>query len=83
MEYIWPRIMVQLRERTAQLVKHLNNEDVNGSDGTQKIFDTFERSPLVKQLDKHRVDQHRKRLMSFETAVEGQGAGARPSRDET
>ena len=64
-EYIGPRIMVQLRERAAQLVKHLNNEDVNGSDGMQKIFDTLERSPLVRQLDKHRVDQHRKRLMSL------------------
>eukprot|EP00435_Cladocopium_sp_Y103_P017212 s2419_g4.t1 len=64
-EYIGPRIMVQLRDRAAQLVKHLNNSDVNTSDGMNKIFAVLERSPLVKQLDKHRVDQHRKRLMAL------------------
>eukprot|EP00435_Cladocopium_sp_Y103_P012273 s3261_g3.t1 len=64
-EYIGPRIMVQLRDRAAQLVKHLNNSDVNTADGMQKIFQVLERSPLVKQLDKHRVDQHRKRLMAL------------------
>ena len=64
-EYIGPRIMVQLRDRAAQLVKHLNNADVNTPDGMQKIFHVLERSPLVKQLDKHRVDQHRKRLMAL------------------
>ena len=64
-EYIGPRIMVQLRDRAAQLVKHLNNSDVNKAGGMQKIFDVLEKSPLVKQLDKHRVDQHRKRLMSL------------------
>lgn len=64
-EYIGPRIMVQLRDRAAQLVKHLNNSDVNTEDGMKKIFQVLERSPLVKQLDKHRVDQHRKRLMAL------------------
>ena len=64
-EYIGPRIMVQLRDRAAQLVKHLNNSDVNRPGGMQKIFDILERSPLVKQLDKHRVDQQRKRLMAL------------------
>ena len=64
-EYIGPRIMVQLRDRAAQLVRHLNNDDVNKADGMSKIFMVLERSPLVKQLDKHRVDQHRKRLMSL------------------
>lgn len=64
-EYIGPRIMVQLRDRAAQLVRHLNNEDVNGADGMGKIFEVLERSPIVKQLDKHRIDQHRKRLMSL------------------
>lgn len=65
MEYVGPRIMVQLRDRAAQLVKHLNNSDVNTVDGMQKIFAVLERSPLVKQLDKHRIDQHRKRLMAL------------------
>lgn len=64
-EYIGPRIMVQLRDRAAQLVRHLNNDDVNKVDGMSRIFAVLERSPLVKQLDKHRVDQHRKRLMSL------------------
>lgn len=64
-EYIGPRIMVQLRDRAAQLVKHLNNADVNTPDGMQKIFQVLERSPLGKQLDKHRVDQHRQRLMAL------------------
>ena len=47
-EYIGPRIMVQLRDRAAQLVKHLNNSDVNKAGGMQKIFDVLEKSPLVK-----------------------------------
>lgn len=46
-EYIGPRLMVQLRDRAAQLVKHLNNEDVNMAGGMQKIFDVLEKSPLV------------------------------------
>ena len=39
--------------------------DVNKSDGVQKIFDVLERSPLVEQLDKRRVDQQRKKLMAL------------------
>lgn len=62
---IGPRIMVQLRDRAAQLVRHLENSDVNGRGGMELIFKTLERSPLVKQLDKHKVDQHRRRLMSL------------------
>jgi hypothetical protein len=57
--------MVQLRDRAAQLVRHLENSDVNGGGGMELIFKTLERSPLVKQLDKHRVDHHRRRLMSL------------------
>ena len=62
---VGPRLMVQLRDRAGQLAKHLNLEDVNGEDGMEKIFKVLEASPLVKQLDKHRIDQHRKRLMSL------------------
>lgn len=54
--------MVQLRDGAAQLVKHLNNEDVNKPGGMQKIFDVPERSPLVKPTN---MIQHRKRLMSL------------------
>ena len=57
--------MVQLRERAAQLVKHLEPEDVNGKDGLAKIFTTLERTPIVKQNEKHRVDWHRKRLLTL------------------
>ena len=60
---------MQLPDRAAQLVKHLNNHDVNKPGGKQRIFDVLEKSPLVKQLDKHRVDQHRKRLMSLNRFV--------------
>lgn len=65
LEDIGPQIMVQLRGRAAQLVKRLNNSDVNRPGGMQKIFDVLERSPLVKQLDKHRIDQQRKKLMAL------------------
>lgn len=54
-----------LRERAAQLVKHLEPEDVDGPGGLQLIFDTLEASPLLKQHEKHRVDWHRKRLLSL------------------
>ncbi|CAE7431039.1 FV3-083R [Symbiodinium necroappetens] len=64
-QYVGPRVMVQLRERAAQLVRHLNNEDVNGAGGLDLILKTLEMSPLIKQLDRHRVDQHRKKLMSL------------------
>ena len=57
--------MVQLRDRASQLVKHLNNEDVNCPGGMAKIFQVLEKSPLVRQLDKHRIDQHRKKLMNL------------------
>lgn len=62
---VGPRVMVQLRERAAQLVKHLEPEDVNGKDGLDKIFTTLERTPIVKQNEKHRVDWHRKRLLTL------------------
>ena len=57
---VGPRVMVQLRERAAQLVKHLEPEDVNGKDGLAKIFTTLERTPIVKQNEKHRVDMAQK-----------------------
>eukprot|EP00435_Cladocopium_sp_Y103_P055539 s805_g18.t1 len=43
-EYVGPRIMVQLRDRAAQLVKHLNNADVNKADGMAKIFEALVRT---------------------------------------
>ena len=64
-ELIGPRIMVQLRDRAAQLVKHLNNSDVNRVGGKERIFEVLEKSPLVRQLDKHRIDQQRKKLMAL------------------
>lgn len=42
---VGPRVMVQLRERAAQLVKHLEPEDVDGEGGLQRIFDTLEKNP--------------------------------------
>eukprot|EP00435_Cladocopium_sp_Y103_P011695 s3286_g3.t1 len=63
---VGPRVMVQLRERAAQLVKHLEPEDVDGKNGLDLIFQTLERSPLVKQSEKHRVDWHRKRLLKLD-----------------
>eukprot|EP00435_Cladocopium_sp_Y103_P054339 s254_g17.t1 len=62
---VGPRVMVQLRERAAQLVKHLEPEDVDGKNGLELIFQTLERSPLVRQSEKHRVDWHRKRLLNL------------------
>ena len=64
-ELIGPRLMVQLRDRAGQLVHHLSNEDVNTPTGMQLVMSTLEKSPLIRQLDKHRIDQHRKRLMSL------------------
>ncbi|CAE6971831.1 unnamed protein product [Symbiodinium sp. CCMP2456] len=55
-------------KRAAQLVKHLSNEDVNKSDGKEIILRALEKSPLIRQLDKHRVDEHRRRLMSLNRA---------------
>lgn len=68
------RVMVQLRDRAAQLVKHLEPEDVANADGLEKIFAVLENSPLIGQSDKHikhRVDWHRKRLLSL-TRVAGE-----------
>eukprot|EP00435_Cladocopium_sp_Y103_P071360 s181_g37.t1 len=64
-ELIGPRLMVQLRDRAGQLVHHLTNEDVNKADGMKLVMSTLEKSPLIRQLDKHKVDHHRKRLMSL------------------
>ena len=58
--------MVQLRDRAAHLVKHLEPEDVDDrrwQSGLERIFATLESSPVVKQSEKHRVDWHRKRLL--------------------
>eukprot|EP00435_Cladocopium_sp_Y103_P058267 s440_g20.t1 len=62
---VGPRVMVQLRDRAAQLVKHLEPEDVDNKDGLEKIFKTLEKSPIVRQTEKHRVDWHRKRLLTL------------------
>ena len=62
-ELVGPRIMVQLRDRAGQLVHHLTNADVNKSNGMQVIM--AEKSPIIRQLDRHKVDQHRKKLMSL------------------
>ena len=62
---VCPRVMVQLRERAAQLVKHLEPEDVDGKPGLELIFQTLEKSPLIRQSEKHRVDWHRKRLLNL------------------
>ena len=67
-ELIGPRMMVQLKDRAAQLVKHLNINDVNGPNGKQIIFKELEKSPLIKQVDRHRVDEHRRRLMQLNRA---------------
>ena len=68
-ELIGPRMLVQLRDRAAQLVKHLDNKDVSGPDGKDVILRALERSPLIMQLDKHRVDEHRRRLLQLSRAV--------------
>ena len=67
-QLIGPRMMVQLKDRAGQLVKHLNNEDVNCAEGKARIFKALEASPIIRQLDKHRVDEHRRRLMSLNRA---------------
>ena len=64
-ELIGPRLMVQLRDRAAQLVHHLTNEDVNKANGLEVIMGILEKSPLIRQLDRQRVDQHRRRLMQL------------------
>ena len=62
---VGPRVMVQLRDRAAQLVKHLEPQDVDGALGLEKIFSTLEKTPIVRQTEKHRVDWHRKRLLAL------------------
>ena len=69
-ELIGPRMVVQLKERAAQLVKLLGNADGNGPDSKQFIFDALEKSPLIRQLDKHKVDEHRRRLISLNRGPE-------------
>ena len=64
-ELIGPRLMVQLRDRAGQLVHHLTNEDVNGVNGMEVIMKALEKSPIIRQLDRHKVDQHRKKLMQL------------------
>ena len=64
--YRGPRLMVQLRDRAAQLVRHLELSDVQKSTGMELIFKTLEASPLVKQMDKHKVDQQRRRMMALD-----------------
>ena len=68
-ELIGPRMMVQLKDRAAQLVKHLTIKDVNGVNGKEVIFRELEKSPLIKQVDRHRVDEHRRRLMQLSRAA--------------
>ena len=68
-EIIGPRIMVQLKDRAAQLVKHLSLEDVNHKDGKAKIFAVLEAAPLIKQVERHRIDEHRRRLMQLSRAA--------------
>ena len=57
--------MEQLRDGAGQLVHHLTNEDVNGPDGLAVIMRTLEKSPIIRQLDRHRIDLHRKKLMQL------------------
>ena len=64
-ELVGPRLMVQLRDRAGQLVHHLSNNDVNHKDGMKTIMQTLEKSPIIRQLDRHKVDQHRKKLMQL------------------
>ncbi|CAE7765363.1 RE2 [Symbiodinium sp. CCMP2592] len=67
-ELVGPRMMVQLKDRAAQLVKRLSNKDVNGADGMTVIFAELEKSPLIRQMDKHMIDEHRRRLMHLNRA---------------
>ena len=62
---VGPRVMVQLRDRAAALVKHLEPEDVDCKNGLDVIFQTLEKSPLIRQSEKNRVDWHRKRLLNL------------------
>ena len=42
---VGPRVMVQLRDRAAQLVKHLEPEDVGQKEGLQRIFEDVGEEP--------------------------------------
>ena len=64
-ELVGPRLMVQLRDRAGQLVHHLSNADVNKANGLEVIMKELEKSPIIRQLDRHKVDQHRKKLMQL------------------
>eukprot|EP00438_Fugacium_kawagutii_P010864 Skav216248 [mRNA] locus=scaffold20:99205:112201:+ [translate_table: standard] len=64
-ELIGPRIMVQLRDRAGQLVHRLNNSDVNKANGMEVIMAELEKSPIIRQLDRHKVDLRRKKLMQL------------------
>ena len=64
-ELIRPRIVFQLRDRAGQLVHHLTNADVNKENGMAVITRELEKSPIIRQLDRHKVDQHRKKLMQL------------------
>lgn len=55
-ELIGPRLMVQLRDRAGQLVHHLSNEDVNKPGGMEIVMSALEKSPLIRQLDKHKIE---------------------------
>ena len=68
-ELIGPRMMVQLKDRAAQLVKHLQISDVNGSNGKEVIFRELEKSPLIRQVDRQKIDEHRRRLMQLSRAA--------------
>ena len=57
--------MVQLRDRAGQLAHHLTSTDVNKANGMQVIMQELEKSPTIPQLDRHKVDQHRKRLLQL------------------
>ena len=65
-DMIGPRMMIQLRLRAGKIVKRLDSEDVSVIGGKELVYKCLEKSPLIRQLDKHRVDQHRKKLTSLQ-----------------
>ena len=68
-EFVGPRMMVQLKDRAAQLVKHLSLNDVNVKRGMEKVFRALEQAPVIKQVERHRIDEHRRRLMQLSRAA--------------
>ena len=64
-EMVGPRLMIQLRLRAGKIVKHLTSEDVSVVGGKELVYQCLDKSPLIRQLDKHRVDQRRKKLTSL------------------